>query len=135
MHELTKLANEAFKEWSSGYDTESNEYIDMSVDQFFIAGYTKAQEPLERMKSPLAPIGLLIRALRCIAGTTLMEMSRELGMTPAELSSLEMGRKHVTLWEARGVVGFFASKGMPVDIRLLKAAMRAGERKFLEKIE
>ncbi|WP_366918826.1 hypothetical protein [Burkholderia vietnamiensis] len=47
------------------------------------------------LTNPLTPYGMLVRALRIVSGTTLMDMAEHLGRGPAELSAIEFGRKPV----------------------------------------
>jgi len=80
---------------------------------------------LERFKNPMTPYGMLIRALRIVTGTTMMEMANYLGVTPANLSSMEFGRKAVTREDVVNAAGFFASKGCVVTLPALEYALRA----------
>lgn len=78
--------------------------------------------------NPLTPYGVLVRALRIVAGTTLMEMSEGTGYTPSYLSGIEFGRNPVT----DGVIGctwsFLEDKGIKVPLSVFrKAADRAAK--------
>ncbi|MGX5885197.1 helix-turn-helix domain-containing protein, partial [Burkholderia gladioli] len=64
------------------------------------------------IENPLTPYGMLVRALRIVAGTTLMEMATGMGVSPAFLSSLEFGRRPVTYDNAAFASGFFSDKGI-----------------------
>lgn len=77
-------------------------------------------DPFERFKSPLTPYGLLVRALRIVAGTTLMEMAKFYGIGPARLSSLEFGRRPLTRVDIEQAVEFFESRGVSVSASLLE---------------
>lgn len=44
---------------------------------------------MERLKNPLTPFGRIVRSLRVLCGTSLMEMANELGMSPSTLSAYE----------------------------------------------
>lgn len=79
-------------------------------------------DPIEALKTPLTPYGLLVRALRIVAGTTLMEMSRHCGVSPAFLSGVETNRKPLTANLIASAHDFFAAKGVPVTLDLLQAA-------------
>lgn len=82
-------------------------------------------DPLERLKnSRMTPYGLLIRALRIVAGTTLMEMSIQCGVTPAQLSAMEFGRRKVTEADLEKAGAFFSAKGVDVRVDLLTYAAR-----------
>lgn len=80
---------------------------------------------IERFKNPMTPYGMLIRALRIVTGTTMMEMANYLGITPAKLSGMEFGRKPVTREDAVNAAGFFASRGCFVTLPALEHALRA----------
>lgn len=70
----------------------------------------------------LTPYGLLARALRVATGTTLMQMARDTGSTPAEISSYEFGRKAPDeSWFERAAL-FFASNGIVVAPTALRKA-------------
>lgn len=77
---------------------------------------------LENFKSPLTRYGSLVRCLRNMADTSLMEMSRATGFTPAQLSAMEFGRSPVTYLAIMDAHTFFASKGIPVTLELLMHA-------------
>ena len=81
------------------------------------------------LTNPLTPYGMLVRALRIVADTTLMEMSQRCGMTPSYLSALEFGRKAVTNDDATSAAVFFASKGIAGTLGLLQAAIAANQAK------
>jgi hypothetical protein len=85
------------------------------------------QDLLGRLATPLTPYGLLARALRVATGTTLMDMARATGNTPAEISSIEFGRKEPNeSWFERAAL-FFAStsNGIVVPPSALKAAHKS----------
>jgi hypothetical protein len=84
---------------------------------------TLSEEP--SFSSPLTPYGLLVRALRIVAGTTLYDMSKALLATPAELSAQEFGRKPVTQDNAIDVSAYFDALGVPDTLAALKAAILA----------
>ncbi|MGS1064163.1 helix-turn-helix domain-containing protein [Burkholderia glumae] len=71
-----------------------------------------AGEAVASIANPLTPYGMLVRALRIVAGTTLMEMAIGMGVSPAFLSSLEFGRRPVTYDNAVFASGFFSDKGI-----------------------
>lgn len=74
------------------------------------------------IKNPLTPFGKLVRTLRIIAGTTLMEMSEFTGYTPSYLSGVEFGRKELSPGLIESTRAFFVEKGIPVTLELLQAA-------------
>ncbi|MGN4074145.1 helix-turn-helix domain-containing protein [Burkholderia gladioli] len=71
-----------------------------------------AGDSVASIENPLTPYGLLVRALRIVAGTTLMEMATGMGVSPAFLSSLEFGRRPVTYDNAAFASGFFSDNGV-----------------------
>ena len=82
-----------------------------------------AEELAPSFTSPLTPYGLLVRALRIVAGTTLYEMAKSLSSTPAKLSAIEFGREQVMDAMVTDVAAFFSSKGVPHTLPALSAAL------------
>jgi len=78
------------------------------------------------LTNPLTPYGMLVRALRIVAGTTLMDMAQHLGRGPAELSSIEFGRKPVRDADIVDAAHFFACVGIQSTTHALTIAARAG---------
>ncbi|MGZ8132588.1 hypothetical protein ACXU40_09370 [Bordetella bronchiseptica] len=64
------------------------------------------------MQSRMTPWGLLVQACRIVVGTTLMDMSRELGIRPSSLSSYEHGRKGLNDHFVIEVMRFFEDRGL-----------------------
>lgn len=58
-------------------------------------------------KNRLTPYGTMARALRIAANTSLYEMARYMNMSSAELSSLEFGRKEITMDHINAAARFF----------------------------
>lgn len=77
------------------------------------------------LKNPLTPYGMLVRALRIVSGTTLMDMAKALLTTPAKLSAMEFGRAPVTPEFAFDVAAYFDALGVPCTEYALRAAARA----------
>ncbi|MBN3500886.1 helix-turn-helix domain-containing protein [Burkholderia cenocepacia] len=78
------------------------------------------------LTNPLTPYGMLVRALRIVAGTTLMDMAQHLGRGPAELSSIEFGRKPVRDADIVDAAHYFACVGIQSTTHALTIAARAG---------
>ncbi|WP_236658650.1 hypothetical protein [Burkholderia thailandensis] len=78
------------------------------------------------LTNPLTPYGMLVRALRIVAGTTLMDMAQHLGRGPAELSAIEFGRKPVRDADIADAAHFFACAGIQSTTHALTIAARAG---------
>lgn len=64
------------------------------------------------MQSRMTPWGLLVRACRIVVDTTMMDMSRELGIRPSSLSSYEHGRKGLNDDFVIEVMRFFEDRGL-----------------------
>lgn len=81
------------------------------------------------LTNPLTPYGMLVRALRIVAGVTLMDMATALLTTPAKLSAMEFGRAPVTPEFAFDVAAYFDALDVPHTASALRAAVaaRAGE--------
>lgn len=76
----------------------------------------------EPFKSPLTSFGLLVRALRIVAGTTLYDMAKALSSTPATLSAVECGRKPLTEEMVIDTYVFFTKLGVLDTLHALNAA-------------
>lgn len=78
------------------------------------------------MQSRMTPWGLLVRAGRIILGTTLMDMSKALGMRPSELSAYECDRQRLTDDVILAVMRFFDERGLCIPATAWrKAALSA----------
>ncbi|WP_186043106.1 helix-turn-helix domain-containing protein [Burkholderia gladioli] len=81
------------------------------------------------IENPLTPYGMLVRALRIVAGTTLMDMSTAMNVSPAFLSSLEFGRRPVSFDNATLASQFFSERGIvdtqPALVRAAKESQGA----------
>ncbi|UEP31574.1 helix-turn-helix domain-containing protein [Burkholderia sp. B21-007] len=75
--------------------------------------------------NPLTPYGMLVRALRIVAGVTLMDMATALLTTPAKLSAMEFGRAPVTPEFAFDVAAYFDALDVPHTASALRAAVAA----------
>lgn len=93
--------------------------------------------PLTRLASPqpvaqarralnlgpaMTPFGMLVRALRIVAGTTLYDMAKHLSCTSAMLSAVEFGRQPVTDAMVADASAYFSGRGIPDTLHALKAA-------------
>lgn len=78
------------------------------------------------LTNPLTPYGMLVRALRIVSGTTLMDMAEHLGRGPAELSAIEFGRKPVRDADIVDAAHFFACAGIQSTTHALTIAARTG---------
>ncbi len=85
-------------------------------------------DPLEAFKNPLTPYGLLVRALRITAGTSLMEMSQFCGQPPSYMSGVETGREPLTPELICFTHRFFHDKGLDVTLYLLQQSAGARRR-------
>lgn len=80
-----------------------------------------------RLRNPMTPFGMLVRTLRSLTGTLLMDMARDLQTTPAELSAYECGRKPIPPELPRYAAQFFARHGIADTLPALTAAMSASK--------
>lgn len=87
---------------------------------------SESQGPAPSFTSALTPYGMLVRALRIVAGTTLMDMSKHLDRGPAELSAIEFGRKPVTDAVLSDSARFFSHAGVPGTMEALRIAALSG---------
>lgn len=46
-------ARKEFEKWASQFNTESNEYLDMGADEYFIAGHESRQPEIDALKSEI----------------------------------------------------------------------------------
>ncbi|MDN7658486.1 helix-turn-helix domain-containing protein [Burkholderia cenocepacia] len=97
--------------------------IDLLLAEVEAAAADKREEP--SLTNPLTPYGLLVRALRIVAGITLMDMATALLTTPAKLSAMEFGRTPVTPEFAFDVSAYFDALGVPHTASALRAAIEA----------
>ncbi|ACR29193.1 hypothetical protein [Burkholderia glumae] len=86
-----------------------------------------AGEAVASIENPLTPYGMLVRALRIVAGTTLMDMATAMRVSPAFLSSLEFGRRPVTYDNAVFASGFFSDKGIVDTLPALAHAAKESQ--------
>jgi hypothetical protein len=70
----------------------------------------------------MTPFGMLVRALRIVAGTTLYDMAKHLSCTSAMLSAVEFGRQPVTDAMVADASAYFSGRGIPDTLHALKAA-------------
>lgn len=76
-------------------------------------------------KSRLTPYGLLVRALRVVAKTTLGDMAKFTHINSAALSDVEMGRCPLTDYLVVITAGYFDSLGIAGTLPMLFAALAA----------
>lgn len=72
----------------------------------------EATEERPSLTNPLTPYGMLVRALRIVAQTSLFDMGQALLISPAKLSAMEFGREPVTPEIVREVGTYFESLGI-----------------------
>ncbi|WP_323016398.1 helix-turn-helix transcriptional regulator [Castellaniella sp.] len=78
---------------------------------------------LARFKSPLTHYGVLVRALRIVADTTLQEMATYMDTTPATLSGMEFGYREPSYMDLCAMRDFFQAKGLDVSFGLLSQSL------------
>jgi hypothetical protein len=83
--------------------------------------------PTLNLPPMLTPFGMLVRALRIVAGTTLYDMAKALLTTPAKLSAMEFGRAEVTPEFAFDVAAYFDALGIACTESALRVAAAKGD--------
>lgn len=78
------------------------------------------------LTNPLTPYGMLVRALRVAAKTTLNDMAKHMQCGPAALSAVEFGRKPLTDAMVADTAAYFSNVGIHDTLHALNAA-RAGD--------
>ncbi|MBG0879381.1 hypothetical protein H0X90_21565 [Burkholderia sp. 9775_39] len=88
-------------------------HIDM-LERVTIAPPSRAEVTYEQpsLTNSLTPYGMLVRALRIVAQTSLYDMGQALLLSPAKLSAMEFGRAPVTPEIVREVGTYFESLGI-----------------------
>lgn len=86
---------------------------------------TDAARDLPGLPPLLTPFGMLVRALRIVANTTLYDMAKALLTTPAKLSAMEFGRAPVTSEFAFDVSAYFDALGIANTKAALDAALQS----------
>lgn len=75
------------------------------------------------LTNPLTPYGMLVRALRIAAKTTLNDMAKHMQCGPAALSAVEFGRKPLTDAMVADTAAYFSSVGIPGTLHALNTAI------------
>jgi hypothetical protein len=115
-----------FQDWYEGLSPQWRRVIEaITPAQVEQRAGTLSEEQQPSLASPLTPYGLLMRALRIVAGTTLYDMAKELLTTPAKLSAMEFGREPVTQEFAFDVSAYFDAHGVPYTLYALNASLLA----------
>ncbi|CAJ4327274.1 Uncharacterised protein [Burkholderia pseudomallei] len=98
--------------------------IDLSVCPMLVQQPEPRAEVTDEpsLTNPLTPYGMLVRALRIVSGTTLMDMADALLTTPAKLSAMEFDREPVTPEFAFDVAAYFDAIGVLHTASALRAA-------------
>lgn len=123
LRDEAELADFAYRGNYASFVRESADAIDLLLAELEAAAADKREEP--SLTNPLTPYGLLVRALRIVAGITLMDMATALLTTPAKLSAMEFGRTPVTPEFAFDVSAYFDALGVPNTASALRAAIEA----------
>ncbi|HEF4732694.1 hypothetical protein KDW57_23140 [Burkholderia multivorans] len=92
-----------------GYDTPPEE-----LERILAQGETRAEVTVDQpsLANPLTPYGMLVRALRIVAQTSLHDMGQALLLSPSKLSAMEFGREPVTPEIVREIGTYFESLGI-----------------------
>ena len=123
---LTKPSNE----WTAQIEKRIRFMLSTAGSTTVASGQPEARaevtEEQPSLTNPLTPYGMLVRALRIVSGTTLMDMAQHLGRGPAELSAIEFGRKPVRDADIVDAAHFFACAGIQSTTHALTIAARTG---------
>ncbi|SAK17624.1 hypothetical protein UA21_01733 [Burkholderia multivorans] len=111
--------------WSAGSWSHALDDRDAARAELARATSSQAHPGQPSLTNPLTPYGMLVRALRIVSGTTLMDMAKALLTTPAKLSAMEFGRAPVTPEFAFDVAAYFDALGVPHTASALRAAAGA----------
>ncbi|RQZ76441.1 XRE family transcriptional regulator [Burkholderia glumae] len=84
---------------------------------------SESEDAAPSFKSPLTPFGSLVRSLRVVTGTLLGDMARAMGVSSAELSAMELGRRPIAPEHVGAASEFFQSCGLPRTAPLLMRAV------------
>ncbi|MCB4349838.1 transcriptional regulator (plasmid) [Burkholderia vietnamiensis] len=96
------------------------------MDEFQPEPRAEVAEEQPSLTNPLTPYGMLVRALRVAAKTTLNDMAKHMQCGPAALSAVEFGRKPLTDAMVADTAAYFSSVGIHDTLHALNAA-RAGD--------
>ncbi|AJW99614.1 gp38 domain protein [Burkholderia gladioli] len=89
---------------------------------------SESEVAIARFDSPLTPFGSLVRSLRVVTGTLLGDMARAMGVSSAELSAIEFGRRPITPEQVKATSDFFESHELPRTAPLLQRAIDAARK-------
>ncbi|WP_257834589.1 helix-turn-helix domain-containing protein [Burkholderia glumae] len=78
--------------------------------------------------SPLTPFGQLVRSLRVVTGALLGDMARAMGVSSAELSAIEFGKRPINPEQVKAISDFFEIYGLPRTAPLLMLACLAARK-------
>jgi len=115
-------------EYVKGFNAGKREFsnaFELGIEEGKRSASERADEAAtlpEMFKSPLTSFGLLVRALRIVADTTLYDMAKALSSTPATLSAVECGRKPLTEEMVIDTYVFFTKLGVLDTLHALNAA-------------
>ncbi|WP_257829286.1 Lar family restriction alleviation protein [Burkholderia glumae] len=89
---------------------------------------SESEDAAPSFKSPLTPFGQLVRSLRVVTGALLGDMARAMGVSSAELSAMELGRRPIAPEHVGAASEFFQSCGLPRTAPLLMLACLAARK-------
>jgi hypothetical protein len=88
-----------------------------------LAATQPSAEEQPSLTNPLTPYGMLVRALRIVAGTTLYDMAKHFAGGSARLSAIEFGRMPATEAVVARTAEYFAGLGIRDTLPALNAAL------------
>ncbi|WP_257827212.1 helix-turn-helix domain-containing protein [Burkholderia glumae] len=130
--QIVKLA-EQFGAWSNhGYMKMGEKRLVAFARALLAASpapaISESEDAAPSFASPLTPFGQLVRSLRVVTGTLLGDMARAMGVSSAELSAIEFGRRPITPEKVKAISDFFENYGLPRTAPLLQGALDAARK-------
>ncbi|WP_257755154.1 helix-turn-helix domain-containing protein [Burkholderia glumae] len=108
--------------------SQSDPVMDALPDDEAAPAISESEDAAPSFKSQLTPFGQLVRSLRVVTGTLLGDMARAMGVSSAELSAIEFGRRPITPEKVKAISDFFENYGLPRTAPLLQGALDAARK-------
>ncbi|WP_052231200.1 helix-turn-helix domain-containing protein [Burkholderia glumae] len=89
---------------------------------------SESEDAAPSFASPLTPFGQLVRSLRVVTGALLGDMARAMGVSSAELSAIEFGKRPINPDQVKAISDFFENYGLPRTAPLLMLACLAARK-------
>ncbi|AJG18800.1 hypothetical protein [Cupriavidus basilensis] len=132
LKELIGMQSEG--EWDdSMIESDARKFTDALMP--ILAAEQSSEDMLERLRNPMPPFGMLVRTLRIVSGSLLMDMAKDLQLAPSELSAYECGRKPIPEELPRHAANYFEREGIGGTLSALSRARRVSIRGAISKGE